>query len=75
MIKVNVEKAKEIAHTARRAKRTEEFKPFDVLATVPGMVEEAEKERQAIRTADAEVQLAIDAASTPEEIKEALGVK
>lgn len=70
MIKVNVDKAKTIAHDMRRAARSEEFAPLDVKATIPSEAEAAEAARQAIREKYAAMQAAIDAATTPDEIKE-----
>lgn len=75
MIRVNVEKAKQIAHDMRRAKRAEEFKPHDevIAKRIPGAAEaEAEAARAAIRAKYAVIQTAIDAAATPDEIKAAL---
>ena len=37
MIQINIEKAKEIAHTHRRAARAAEFAPLDVQATIPSL--------------------------------------
>ena len=71
-IVINVEKAKSIAHDMRRAARAEEFKPLDVKATIPSEAEAAEAARQFIREKYADIQAKIDAAATPEEIKEAL---
>lgn len=78
MIKINVSKAKEIAHEMRRAARAEEFKPHDevIMKQIPGTaMEEAEAARQAIRDKYSEMQKKIDAAKTPEKIKQALGVE
>lgn len=75
MIRVNVDKAKTIAHGMRRAKRAEEFAPHDevIAKRIPGTVEaDAEAARVAIRAKYAAMQIAIDGASTPEEIKSAL---
>lgn len=72
MIKINVDKAKAIAHDIRRQERAKEFAPLDVQATVPTLAEQAEAQRQAIREKYAAVQEQIDAAATPEEIKAAL---
>ena len=72
MIKINIDKAKAIAHDMRRAARAEEFKPLDVQATIPSLAAQAEAARQAIRDKYAAIQIAIDAAATPDEIKEAL---
>jgi len=63
MITVNVDKAKGIAHEVRRAKRTEEFAPLDVKATIPSEAVAAEEARAAIRTKYATVQENIDAAA------------
>ena len=74
MININVNKAKDIAHDIRRAKRSEEFAPLDVQATIPSQASAAESARQVIRDKYAAMQTQIDSASTPEEIKTALGV-
>lgn len=73
---IDVEKAKSIGHTMRRAARAEEFKPFDeaIAKQIPNAAEGAEAERQAIREKYAAIQTQIDAAITPDEIKTALGV-
>jgi len=66
MITVNIDKAKTIAHEIRRAKREEEFKPFDevIMKQIPGVAfATAEAERQAIRDKYAEVQATIDEAT------------
>jgi hypothetical protein len=75
MIKINVDKAKAIAHDMRRAARAEEFKPYDeaIAKQIPG-TDGAEIARQAIREKYAAVQAEIDAAETPDEIKAALGI-
>ena len=69
MITINVDKAKGIAHEVRRAKRAEEFAPLDVKATIPSEAAAAEEARAAIRAKYAAMQTAIDAATTPDEIK------
>lgn len=74
MITININKAKDIAHDIRRAKRSEEFAPLDVQATIPSQSSAAESARQAIRDKYAAMQTQINSASTPEEIKTALGV-
>ena len=76
MIKINIDKAKNIGHDMRRAARAEEFKPFDeaIAKQIPGQADGAEAERQVIRDKYAAIQVEIDAAETPEEIKAALGV-
>jgi len=77
MIRVNVEKAKAIAHDMRRQMRSAEFAPHDdaIAKRLPGTVEaEAEAARAAIRLKYAAMQTEIDAAATPDEIKTALGI-
>lgn len=73
-IGINLNKAKDIAHDVRRAKRAEEFAPLDIKATIPAEAAAAEAARQAVREKYAEMQEAIDAATTPEEIKQAAGL-
>lgn len=74
MIIVNIDKAKAIGHTMRRAAREDEFKPFDevIAKQIPTQAEGAEAERQAIREKYVVIQDQIDAATTPDEIKGAL---
>jgi hypothetical protein len=73
MINVNLSKAKDIAHDIRRSKRAEEFAPLDIQATIPSQASAAESARQVIRDKYAAMQTQINSASTPEEIKTALG--
>ena len=75
MITINIDKAKAIGHDMRRAARTEEFKPYDdaIAKQIPGN-DGAEAARQAIRDKYATIQTNIEAATTPDEIKAALGV-
>ena len=75
MITVNIDKAKTIAHDKRRAARAEEFKPHDeiIMKQIPGAdATAAEAARELIRTKYAEMQTAIDAASTVDAIKSAM---
>lgn len=60
-MKINLEKAKEIAHDRRRQVRAEKFAPLDIKATIPKESEQAEADRQVIRDADEELQLSIEA--------------
>lgn len=69
MITVNVDKAKNIAHEVRRAKRTEEFAPLDIKATIPSEAVAAEEERAAIRAKYEGVQTSIDAAADVDALK------
>ena len=75
-IVIDVTKAKAIGHDMRRAARAEEFKPFDeaIAKQIPGAADGAEAARQAIREKYAAIQTQIDAATTPNEIKVALGI-
>lgn len=74
MITINMDKAKAIGHDMRRAARAEEFKPYDeaIAKQIPGEAEGAEAARQVIRDKYAAIQIAIEAATTPDEIKSAL---
>lgn len=77
MIVINMDKAKTIGHVRRREARAEEFKPYDevIMKQIPGNdAAVAEAARAAIRTKYAEMQNQIDAATTPDEIKAALGL-
>ena len=68
-VSVNLAKAKNIAHEVRRAKRTEEFAPLDIKATIPSEAAAAEEARAAIRTKYAGVQTSIDAAADVDALK------
>lgn len=72
MIKINIEKAKAIAHDKRRQERQKEFAPYDIKATIPAEASDAELQRQQIRQKYAVMQNQIDAAATADEIKIAL---
>lgn len=77
MITINMAKAKTIAHVMRRRARADEFTPLDeiIMKQIPGTDAQAiESQRQAIREKYSGMQNAIDTASTPEELKEILGV-
>ena len=74
MITINLDKAKIIAHGIRRSDRDAEFAPLDLKATIPVYASEAEAERQAVRDKYAAIQEQIDAATTPDEIKSAIGL-
>jgi len=77
MIRVDITKAKAIAHDMRRQARAAEFEPHDkvIAAQIPGAdAAAAEAARAAIRAKYADMQTAIDAATTPDEIKVILGL-
>jgi hypothetical protein len=72
MINVNMTKAKDIAHAARRTARAVEFEPHDaiIMKQIPGNdAAAAEAARQAIRDKYAALQAQMDAAQTPEQLK------
>jgi hypothetical protein len=76
-VDLDLDKCKAVGHDIRRQKRAEEFQPFDevIAKQIPGKDSaQAEEARQAIRDKYTEVQDAIDAAETPDEIKAALEV-
>jgi hypothetical protein len=69
MIKVDIDKAKDIAHAKRRAVRAAEFAPLDIKATIPAEATEAEAQRQAVRDKYAVIQTEIDSATDVDAIK------
>jgi hypothetical protein len=69
VITININKAKEIAHDKRRQARSAEFAPLDIKATIPSEATAAEIARQVVRDKYADMQTAIDSASTVDEIK------
>lgn len=73
MIRINLDKAKNIAHNMRRDARAVEFAPLDIEATIPAKAAQAEAARQVIRDKYAAMQASIDAAASVDEIKSALG--
>jgi hypothetical protein len=74
-VDVDLDKAKDIGHDIRRAQREAEFAPLDAVIAkqIPGTsATEAEAGRQAIRDKYAAIQVEIDAAEDPDQIKAAL---
>jgi hypothetical protein len=74
-VEQDLDKCRAIGHDIRRTKRAEEFQPFDevIAKQIPGKDSaQAEAKRQEIRDKYSEVQDAIDAAESPEEIKASL---
>lgn len=72
MIKINIEKAKNIAHEIRRAKRAEEFAPYDevIMKQIPGNDSQvAEAARQSIREKYQEIQIEIDSSNSVDHLK------
>ena len=72
-VDTDLQTAKEIAHEKRRKARDREFAPLDREVTIPSKAQEAESKRQAIRDKYAELQTAIDSASSIEQLKATLG--
>lgn len=75
MITINMDKAKTVAHTMRRAQREEEFAPFDqiIMKQIPGTdVQKIEAERQKIRDKYAVIQTQIDNAVSVDDLETAL---
>lgn len=70
MIRINIDKAKAIAHDKRRAARSAEFAPLDIKATIPSEAQAAEAARQEVRNKYAEIQNNIDAAADVTELKQ-----
>ena len=75
MIKIDVTKAKEVAHGIRKADRAKQMEPHDkaIMMQIPGTpIIEIEAKRQAIRDANAVVQTNIDNAQDEVELKAAI---
>jgi hypothetical protein len=69
MITVNMDKAKNVAHTYRRAARAKEFAPLDIKVLIPSEAVAAEAARQEIRTRYADIQNTIDSSQTIPELR------
>lgn len=71
MIKINLDKAKQMAHEKRREARSMEFEPFDsiIMKQIPGYdFVEIESKRQEIRQKYENLQIQMDSATTAEEL-------
>ena len=78
VVHINMEKAKSIGHEHRRRAREKEFAPHDavIMKQIPGNdFQAAEAARQAIREKYATIQSQIDAATTTDDIRSALGLE
>lgn len=73
-VTVDIQKAKEIAHSCRRDERAKAFAPLDVAANVPHLAVQAERDRSRIREIDASKQIAIDTAIDVVALKTALSI-
>lgn len=69
LIRINMDKARVIAHDKRRAVRAAEFAPLDVEATIPAKAAAAENKRQAVRDKYDRMQVRIDACATVDDLK------
>jgi DNA phosphorothioation-dependent restriction protein DptG len=72
LIRVNLDRYKDVAHKNRRIARSIEFEPLDkvIVAQIPGTdLSSVESQRQSIRDKYATAQTQIDSATTPEELK------
>lgn len=77
MIVINLNKAKAIAHDIRRDARSKEFEPYDAIIAqqIPGTsAQQAEAARAEIREKYAQMQTAVDAATSPQDLKAVLGI-
>lgn len=69
MIKVDINKAKDIVHAQRRVARDEQMAPLDIKVTIPMYAADAEAQRQEIREKFESLQTQIDSAETADELK------
>lgn len=69
-VEIDMSRAKNVAHARRRFRRSERMKPHDRDATIPVKAVEAEAARQVIRDADAALQVELDAALNPTQLKQ-----
>ena len=65
----DLEKSKIIAHEIRQEKRSAEFAPFDIMATIPAQAESAEQSRELIREKYELIQAQIDGCANVENLK------
>ena len=72
MIKINLDKARQISHELRRTARSAEFEPHDniIAKQIPGESENAELKRAEIRAKYASYQYEIDNAQSVEALKD-----
>ena len=72
IVKVDLDKAKVIAHDKRREARTQELTPLDIQSTIPSLAEQAEVQRQVIREKYELLQEQINTAKDVVELKEVI---
>ena len=68
-VAIDMVKAKDSTHEKRRALRSTEFAPLDVEATIPSKAASAEAKRQTVRDKHDRIQVDINTASTPDQLK------
>jgi len=71
-ITINIDKAREISHSIRRAARASEFAPLDAIIAnqIPGQdPAQAEASRADIRSRHEAIQIQIDSAQTADDLK------
>ena len=68
-VEIDMPKAKTDTHIKRRANRDVEMAPLDIESTIPAKAAAAEIKRQSVRDKNARIQIQIDAAATPDELK------
>ncbi len=68
-IVIDITKAKNIAHDARRTARSAEFALLDIKASIPSEAAAAEAVRAEVRSKYTEIQTAIDAATKVASLK------
>lgn len=72
MLKINIEKARDITHDKRRKKRAEEFAPYDeiIMKQIPGEdIKKAEAKRQEIRDKYSDIQNSINKCNNVDDLK------
>ena len=70
MIRIDISKAKEIAHEKRRVARALELAQLDIQATIPAMAEQAEAKRAEIRNKYDDLQTQINEANSVDALKD-----
>ena len=73
MISINISKAQDIVHEARRAARAKEFASLDIKATIPSEAEAAEAARVEVRAKYTAMQAEINAATRVSTLKVIMG--
>ena len=69
MISINISKAQDIVHEARREARAAEFAPLDIKATIPSEAEAAEEARTEVRAKYLAMQAEINGATDVDTLK------